>query len=155
MQLSPKRAVVILSLGLCCLVSAACSDLLKNSDLLKKPPSDEAVSAEARVITCEWKAADQYDDNRYKTFSEIAQRVLDACAVELRDARSASGSSPDDTRTEKDEFNEAIKKYRECEIPQAAPYLVSAREQKQGQRQRRQQAGCRSLLEFHRLFRAG
>jgi hypothetical protein len=95
MQLSPKRAVVILSLGLCCLVSAACSDLLKNSDLLKKPPSDEAVAAEARVITCEWKAADQYDDNRYKTFSEIAQRVLDACAVELRDARSASGSSPD------------------------------------------------------------
>ena len=94
MQLSPKRAVVILSLGLCCLVSAACSDLLKNSDLLKKPPSDEAVAAEARVITCEWKAADHYDDDRYKTFSEIAQRVLDACAVELRDARSASGSSP-------------------------------------------------------------
>jgi hypothetical protein len=109
MQLLPKRAVVVLSLGLCCLVSAACSDLLKSNSLLKKPPSDEAVAAEARLITCEWKAADQYDDGRYKTFAEIAQRVLDACAAELRDARSASGGSPDDTRTEKDEFNQALK----------------------------------------------
>jgi hypothetical protein len=124
MQLSPKRAVVILSLGLCCLVSAACSDLLKNSDLLKKPPSDEAVAAETRVITCEWKAADQYDDNRYKTFSEIAQRVLDACAVELRDARSASGSSPDDTRTDKDEFNEAIKIIENARYRRLHPTLV-------------------------------
>jgi hypothetical protein len=107
MQLSLKRAVVILSLGLCCLVSAACSDVLKNSDLLKKPPSDEAVAARTRVIACEWKAADRYDDNRYKTLSEIAQRVMDACAAELRDARAASGSS-NDTPTDKDEFNQAI-----------------------------------------------
>ena len=124
MQLSPKRTVVILSLGLCCLVSAACSDLLKNSDLLKKPPSDEAVAAETRAIACEWKAADQYDDNRYKTFSEIAQRVLDACAVELRDARSASGSSPDDTRTDKDEFNEAIKIIENARYRRLHPTLV-------------------------------
>jgi hypothetical protein len=109
MQLLPKRAVVVLSLGLGCLVSAACSDLLKSNSLLKKAPSDEAVAAEARLITCEWKAADQYDDGRYKTFAEIAQRVLDACAAELRDERSASGGSPDDTRTAKDEFNQALK----------------------------------------------
>jgi hypothetical protein len=121
MQLSLKRAVVILSLGLCCLVSAACSDLLKNSDLLKKPPSDEAVAAEARVITCEWKAADEYDDNRYETFSEIAQRVLDACAVELRDARSASGSSPDDTRTDKDEFKQAIENIKNARYRRLHP----------------------------------
>jgi hypothetical protein len=76
---------------------------------LKKPPSDELIAAEARVITCEWTAADRYDDNRYQTFSEIAQRVLDACANELRDARSAYGSSPDNTWTEKDEFNQALK----------------------------------------------
>jgi hypothetical protein len=62
-------------------------------------------SAKARVITCEWKAADQYGDDRYKTFSELAQRVMDVCAVELRDARSASGRSPNDTRVDQDEFN--------------------------------------------------
>ena len=107
MQLSPKRAVVILSLGLCCLVSAACSDLLKNSDLLKKPPSDDAVAAEARVITCEWKAADQYDDNRYKTFSELVQQVMDVCAAELSEARSASDRASNDKRIDKDEFNQA------------------------------------------------
>jgi hypothetical protein len=108
MRFSPQRAVVTLSAGLCCLVTAACSDLVKNSDLLKKPPSDEAVAAKARVITCEWKAADQYDNDHYKTLSEIAQRVMDACAAQLRDARSASGSSPDDTRTGTDELNQAI-----------------------------------------------
>jgi hypothetical protein len=64
--------------------------------------------AEARVIDCEWKAADQYDDNRYKTFSELAQRIIDACAVELRDAKSASGRSPSDTRIDKDEFSQAV-----------------------------------------------
>jgi hypothetical protein len=104
MQLSPKRAVVVLSLGLCCLVSTACSDLLKNSDLLKKPPSDEAVAAKARVISCEWKAADQYDDNRYKTFSELVQQVMDVCAAE----RLASDRASDDKRIDKDEFNQAV-----------------------------------------------
>jgi hypothetical protein len=107
MQLSPKRAVVVLSLGLCCLVSTACSDLLKNSDLLKKPPSDEAVAAKARVIACEWKAADQYDDNRYKTFSELVRQVMDVCDAELREARSVSDRSPNDTQIDKDEFNQA------------------------------------------------
>jgi hypothetical protein len=108
MQLSPKRAVAVLSLGLCCLVSTACSDLLKNSDLLKKPPSDEAVAAKARVISCEWKAADQYDDNRYKTFSELVQQVMDVCAAELSEVRSASDRASDDKRIDKDEFNQAV-----------------------------------------------
>jgi hypothetical protein len=130
MQFSPKRAVLIVSLGLCCLISAACSDVLKNSDFLKKPPSDEAVAAEARVITCEWKAADQYDDGRYKTFSEIAQRVLDACAAELRDARSASGGSQDDTRTEKDEFNQALKNIENARYRRLHPALFQQEEKK-------------------------
>ena len=107
MQLSPKRAVVVLSLGLCCLVSTACSDLLKNSDLLKKPPSDEAVEAKARVIACEWKAADQYDDNRYKTFSELVQQVMDVCTAELSEARSTSDRASNDKRIDRDEFNQA------------------------------------------------
>jgi hypothetical protein len=108
MQLSPKRAVVVLSLGLCCIVSTACSDLLKNSDLLTKPPSDEAVAAKARVVSCEWKAANQYDDNRYKTFSVLVQQVMDVCAAELSEVRSASDRASDDKRIDKDEFNEAV-----------------------------------------------
>ena len=100
MQLSPKRAVVLLSFGLCCLVSTACS-------LLKKPPSAEAVAAKARVIACEWKAADQYDDNRYKTFPELVQQVMDVCAAELSEARSASDRASNDKRIDKDEFNQA------------------------------------------------
>ena len=103
MQLSPKRAVVVLSLGLCCIVSTACSDLLKNSDLLKKPPSDEAVAAKARVVSCEWN-----DDNRYKTFSVLVQQVMDVCAAELSEVRSASDRASDDKRIDKDEFNEAV-----------------------------------------------
>ena len=108
MQLSPKRAVVVVSLGLCCIASTACSDLLKNSDLLKKPPSDEAVAAKARVVSCEWKAANQYDDNRYKTFSVLVQQVMDVCAAELSEVRSASDRASDDKRIDKDEFNEAV-----------------------------------------------
>jgi hypothetical protein len=102
MQLSPKRAVVVLSLGLCCIVSTACSDLLK------KPPSYEAVAAKARVVSCEWKAANQYDDNRYKTFSVLVQQVMDVCAAELSEVRSASNRASDDKRIDKDEFNEAV-----------------------------------------------
>jgi hypothetical protein len=96
MQLSPKRAVVVFSLGLCCLVSTACSDLLK------KPLSNEAVAAKARVVGCEGKAANQYDDDRYKTFSELVQQVMDVCTAELNEVRSASD------RSDKDEFNEAV-----------------------------------------------
>jgi hypothetical protein len=102
MQLLPKRAVVVLSFGLCCLVSTACSDLLK------KPPSAEAVAAKARVLSCEWKAANQYDDYRYKTFSELVRQVMDVCAAELSEVRSASDRASDDRRIDKDEFNEAV-----------------------------------------------
>jgi hypothetical protein len=101
MQLPPKRTAVIFGLSVCCLVSAACSDLLK------KQPTDAALAAHAGVIDCEWKAADQYDDNRYKTFSELVQQVMDVCAAELRAVRSASDRSPNDKRIDKDEFNQA------------------------------------------------
>jgi hypothetical protein len=113
MQLAPKYAAIIFSLSTCCLFSAACGELLK------KPPSDAAVAAEARVIDCEWKAADQYDDGRYKTFSEFAQRLVDVCAVELRDARSASGRSPSD----QDELNEAIKNIQNARYHRLHPAL--------------------------------
>jgi hypothetical protein len=101
MQLPLKRTAVIFGLSVCCLVSAACSDLLK------KQPTDAAVSAHLRVIDCEWKAADHYDDNRYKTFSELVQQVMDVCAAELSEARSASDRASNDKRIDKDEFNQA------------------------------------------------
>jgi hypothetical protein len=100
MQLPPKHTAVIFGLSVCCLVSAACSDLLK------KQPTDSAVAAHLRVIDCEWKAADQYDDNRYKTFSELVQQVMAVCAAELREARSAYDRSPSD-KLDKDEFEQA------------------------------------------------
>jgi hypothetical protein len=118
MRLPPKHALVIFSVSLCCLVSAACT-----TEILKKPPSDAAVAADARVIDCEWKAADQYDDNRYKTFSELAQRIMDVCAAELRDARSASGRSPNDTRVHQDEFDEAIKNIENARYRRLHPGL--------------------------------
>jgi hypothetical protein len=102
MQLPPKYAAVIFSLGLSCLVSAC-------SGILKKPITDEALAAKSRVIDCEWKAANQYDDSRYKTVSELVQRIMDVCAAERLNARLALGLSPNDPRIDTDEFKEAFK----------------------------------------------
>jgi hypothetical protein len=115
MWLPPKRTVVIFGLSVCCLVSAACSDLLK------KQPTDAALAAHTRVIDCEWKAADQYDDNRYKTFSELVQQVMDVCAAELSEARSASDRSPNDKRIDKDEFNQAAEIIENARIRRQHP----------------------------------
>jgi hypothetical protein len=102
MQLPPKHAVVIFSLGLSCLVSAACSEALK------KPTSDEALAVQTSVINCEWKAANRFDDNRYKTIPELVQRVMDECAVERLNARLAFGLSPNDPRIDANEYKDAL-----------------------------------------------
>ena len=99
--LPPKRTVVIFGLSACCLVSAACSDLLK------KQPSDAALAANLGVIDCEWKAANQYDDNRYKTFSELVQQVMNVCAAQLSEARLASGRTSNDKHIDEDEYKQA------------------------------------------------
>ena|ERR1700733_10288454 len=93
-------APLICALGLSCLVSA-CSATTKIT-------ADEAISVKNRVIDCEWKAANQYDDGRYKTIHELVDRVMDACAVELRDARLALGLLPTDSRIDADEFRDAL-----------------------------------------------
>ena len=67
-------------MGLSFPVSAACSEALK------KPTSDEALAVQTSVINCEWKAANRFDDNRYKTIPELVQRVMDECAVERLNA---------------------------------------------------------------------
>jgi hypothetical protein len=69
--------------------------------------ADEALAVSSRVTDCEWKAADQYDDGRYK-ISELAQRVMGVCAVELTKARLAFGLSPNDPQIESDEFKQAV-----------------------------------------------
>jgi hypothetical protein len=130
MKLSPKRAVVVLSFGLCCLVSTACSNLLK------KPPSEEAVAAKARVVSCEWKAADQYDDYRYKTFSELVRQVMDVCAAELSEVRSASDRASDDSRIDKDEFNEAVEVIKNARDLRKGTTSSQQADRKQGSRQK-------------------
>ena len=92
----------IFSLGLSCLVSAACSEALK------KPTSDEALAVQTSVINCEWKAANRFDDYRYKTIPELVQRVMDECAVERLNARLAFGLSPNDPRIDANEYKDAL-----------------------------------------------
>ena len=91
---------LICALGLSCLVSA-CSATTKIT-------ADEALAVKNRVLDCEWKAANQYDDGRYKTIPELVHRVLEACAVELRDARLAFGILPTNSRIDADEFKDAV-----------------------------------------------
>ena len=73
-----------------------------------------AGGAELKCSRCGFTQADFKKAGRlgcpecYKTFAELAQRVMDVCAVELRDARSASGRSLNNTRIDKDEFNQAV-----------------------------------------------
>ena len=69
--------------------------------------ADEAVAVQSRVTDCEWRAADQYDDGRY-TVSELAQRVMGVCAVELTKAALAFGLSPNDPQIEADQFRQAV-----------------------------------------------
>lgn len=69
--------------------------------------ADEALAIQSRVTDCEWKATDQYDDGRY-TVSELAQRVMGVCAVELTKAALAFGFSPNDPQIASDQFKQAV-----------------------------------------------
>ena len=69
---------------------------------------DKAVAVQASVIDCEWKAADRFDNNRYKTMPELVHRVMDECAVERHDARLALSLTPNDPQLEADEYKDAF-----------------------------------------------
>jgi hypothetical protein len=69
--------------------------------------ADEAFAVFSRVVDCEWKAANQYDDGRY-TISELAQRVIAVCVVEFTKARLAFRFSPNDPQIDSDEFKQAV-----------------------------------------------
>jgi hypothetical protein len=68
--------------------------------------AEEARAITLRVVDCEWKAADRYDDGR-STVTVIAQRIIGICAVELTRARVALSLSPNDPEIELDEFKRA------------------------------------------------
>ena len=69
---------------------------------------DKALAVQNSVIDCEWKAANQFDDNRYKEIHELVQRVMDECAVERLNKRLAFGLSPNDPRIDADEYKDAL-----------------------------------------------
>src|SRR5438045_2872424 len=50
--------------------------------------AEEAFAVQSRVVDCEWRAVNRFDDGSY-TVSQLAQRVLGICAVELIQARRA------------------------------------------------------------------
>jgi hypothetical protein len=59
------------------------------------------------VVDCEWKAADRYDDGR-STVSELAQRIMGICAVELTKTRLAFHVSLNDPEIDLIEFKQAV-----------------------------------------------
>lgn len=106
--MSPNRlAPFIYVLGLSCLVSA-CS-VFSKSTMPETTTPDKALAVQNSVIDCEWKAADRFDDGRYKTFPELVHRVMDECAAERHDARLVLGLSPNDPRIDADEYKDAYK----------------------------------------------
>jgi hypothetical protein len=98
-------ASVAFTLGLSCLVSA-CS-VAHEKPAAVTMTADEALAVSSRVVDCEWKAANRYDDGSY-TISELAQRVMGVCATERTKARLAFGLPRNDPQIESDEFKQAV-----------------------------------------------
>ena len=67
----PMRQTVIFGLALSGLVSG-CGAAQKPTP--KEMTAEEMLAIQSRVVDCEWKAADQYDDGR-STVSALAQRI--------------------------------------------------------------------------------
>jgi hypothetical protein len=95
----PMRKTFIFSLALSSLVAGCCAGQ-------EKPTVEEASGISSRVVDCEQKAADRYDDGR-STISELAQRIIriiSICAVELTKARLALNLSLHDPQIQLDEL---------------------------------------------------
>jgi len=65
------------------------------------------LAIQSRVIDCEWKAADQYDDG-HRSISELAHQVMGVCSVERTEAGIAFGVL-NDPQVESIEFENAVK----------------------------------------------
>ena len=68
--------------------------------------AEDALAASSRVVDCEWKAVERYDDGHYAV-SALARRIMGICADEISKARLASNLSPSDPEIEKEEFKQA------------------------------------------------
>jgi hypothetical protein len=64
------------------------------------------LAIQSRVVDCEWKAADQYDDGR-RTISDLARQVMGVCSVERTRAELAFGVL-NDPEIESIEFEQAV-----------------------------------------------
>jgi hypothetical protein len=64
------------------------------------------LAIQSRVIDCEWKAADQYDDG-HRTISELAHQVMGVCSVERTKAEIAFGVL-NDPQIEAIELDQAV-----------------------------------------------
>ena len=109
-DIDPRSA--IFSLILVCLTSG-CSAV--PTSVTSDPPkadartitANEALAVQSRVVDCEWKAVNRYDDGTY-TVSQLAQRIMGLCAVELTRARLTFHLSPNDPDVELDEFKHPV-----------------------------------------------
>ena len=98
---------VVLSLALSCFVAGCSTAQQRPAPSIMKMTAQEILAVSSRVVDCEWKAANRYDDGR-SSVSELAQRVLGICAVELIKARQAFGFSQYDPQLDLDEFKQAV-----------------------------------------------
>lgn len=70
-------------------------------------PANEAIALTTRVLECELKAADRYD-NGHSSISEVAESVMAACYPEILRSWTAFGLSPSDPNFDSDNFKMAL-----------------------------------------------
>ena len=90
------------------LLISACAVAPAATNAPRNPSADEALAIQSRVTDCEWKAADQYGDGRYKV-SELVELVMGVCAIELTKAALALGFSSIDPRIALDQYKQAVR----------------------------------------------
>jgi hypothetical protein len=103
------RTNPMVSLALSCMLGG-CAAQYSPPPPPKLPSAEEALAVQSRVVDCEWKAANRYDDSRYSV-ADLARRIIGLCAVELTQARLAFrgyGLSPNDPQFDLDEFKQAV-----------------------------------------------
>jgi hypothetical protein len=104
MPRSPKGR--LLTFGLGCLVSGCAISQQTPASTSRALTADEMLTIQSRIIDCEWKAADQYDDGK-RTTSELARQVMGVCSVERTKAELAFGVL-NDPEIETIEFEQAV-----------------------------------------------
>lgn len=103
-----QRSRSLLAVGLGCFVSA-CAWTQSTPAPAPAPhvlTANEALAVQSRVIDCEWKAADRYDDG-ISPISELARQVMGVCSVERIKAELAFGLQ-NDPQIDSMEFEQAV-----------------------------------------------